>query len=346
MNFTIQRCGSAEYSQMLVMLNTAFGHSGETWFEENLSNCTPFEKDAQANEIANHFIAVSEHQVIGAVGAYPVDWAVSFGDKKYAVNAYGIGQVSCLPEYRNRGVMTGLLNAAASEMSARGCTVSFLGGDRWRYSHFGYDFGGNCAEFYFSQNRLGKSPDSHLSVCDRIANKNDIPLLNSMYEQLPSYTKRDTHTWEKQMKRKDVTFLIGLQEEQTAYICIKNKKCAECSGNPKGIISLLYAYMKKHEVSDIRVCYPFADDAAAQTLHQYCSWLNVSAYGLVAFHNADALFEQFTPAVKEQLGSGIYNLNAEQRISVLRGLFGYLYNPQKTINLKPLCAWIAPLDHI
>jgi predicted N-acetyltransferase YhbS len=86
-------------------------------------------------------------QIVSMVGAYPRDWQI--GDE--TLKLVGIGGVCTHPDYRGQGLMKALMNRAVSDMKLEGCHISWLGGQRQRYQHYGYEKCG--AESHFTLRR-------------------------------------------------------------------------------------------------------------------------------------------------------------------------------------------------
>lgn len=355
MDFTIKRCERAEYQEFLAMANDAFGFKAENeWFEKNVPNCTPYAKDALDCEIEKNFIALCGGKVIGAVGAYDFDWIVSDAGDVFTVKAFGIGQVSCLPEFRGNGVMTSLLNHAIGLMADEGRVISFLGGDRFRYNHFGFNFGGNTVKFNLEKHRFEKmvEPNNHQA---RIAKFADYIELNALYETLPSYIKRSELAWKRHLDRYNHEFIIGELEGKKGYICVKNgNTCVEAAGECDIVLNLLNTYMHEKERNNLRVCYPYMrclPDKLAQTLYNVASWVDVSPYGLVSAVNPNKLFDMFAKTIEKQADKKTDGLNDAQKCALINKLFGYVYHPlaehiEGFEMIQPLCSWISDTDNI
>ncbi len=198
----IRHCTREEYAAFLDTANDVFGYgAGNEWFQKSLSNCTPYPDRATDGEIGNHFISCIDGALAGGLGVYPMEWVVADTRGRQAViPMYGVGQVCCKPEYRNRGVMTALLNTSAAEMRERGLIVGYLGGLRFRYMHFGYDFG--CSKVTYNLNKKQfETPAPGLSL--RRAKYSDWQELNAAYNELPSRIIRGPRAWERQFMREN-----------------------------------------------------------------------------------------------------------------------------------------------
>lgn len=64
---------------------------------------------------------------------------MEFAAGSNTMSVAGIGQVSTLPDYRGRGLMTVLMKAAETEIDRRNFVLGYLGGDRFRYAWNGFE---------------------------------------------------------------------------------------------------------------------------------------------------------------------------------------------------------------
>ena len=85
-----------------------------------------------------HRVIREDGRIVACVGHYPL--TLHLGE--VTLKVFGIGQVSCLPEFRSRGYMTALMHDACAIMDASGGHLSWLGGRRDRYARFGWEVAG------------------------------------------------------------------------------------------------------------------------------------------------------------------------------------------------------------
>ena len=126
---------AGEMEVLSALLNTAFTGAPDTrHFEEGLPKMW-VDDDAH---MSRH-IAVFEDEIpVGAVGIYPYD--VNIGGK--VLRFATVGNIGVLKEYRGRGYMQALMEAAMAELDALAIDVSRLGGLRSRYERYGYEMCG------------------------------------------------------------------------------------------------------------------------------------------------------------------------------------------------------------
>lgn len=126
---------AGEMSMLSALLNTAFTGVPDTrHFEEGLPKMW-----VDDNEHMGRHIAVFEDGTpVGAVGIYPYD--VNIGGK--VLRFATVGNIGVLKEYRGRGYMQMLMEAAMAELETLDIDVSRLGGLRSRYERYGYEMCG------------------------------------------------------------------------------------------------------------------------------------------------------------------------------------------------------------
>ena len=134
-NTELRRLRTGDMNALSRLLNTAFtGDPDSRHFEEGLPKMW-VDDDAHMQK---HIAVFEDGIMAGAVGIYPYD--VSIGRKKLRFAT--VGNIGVLAEYRGRGYMKLLMDAAMEELTAQSIDVSRLGGLRTRYEHYGYEMCG------------------------------------------------------------------------------------------------------------------------------------------------------------------------------------------------------------
>ncbi|MBP5312040.1 MAG: GNAT family N-acetyltransferase, partial [Clostridia bacterium] len=115
-------------------INEAFGfnESGEDFkkllpklFGETRSTC----------RTATFAFEKSTGRIAACAGRFPVKLSISWKEFK----AFGIGNVCCRKDLREQGLMSAVMREAVEKMIKDGAALSFLGGMRQRYNHFGIE---------------------------------------------------------------------------------------------------------------------------------------------------------------------------------------------------------------
>jgi len=339
----IRKCTAADYPALLDVLNIAFDYGVENeWFQREIPHCTPYPAMATAKEIGHHWVCIIDGRIAGGLGAYPLDWVVSNpAGKRWTVSAYGIGQVCCMPEFRNQGVMTALMKVAEDEMQKLGRTVGFLSGNRRRYGHFRYDFGGNTVKYRPDMKllRLAADPDATI----RQANLADWQEINQAYETLPSYIKRSTRYWELQFARASTQWFIGESKGRKGYMCIQSKmNASEVYGDPGVLAAMLIDRASSLEKGESIQIFHAAQDVmatpAGQMLYSTASGVDSHTIGLFVVINAVKLLDE--------LEIDHAGLTDGEKEAMARQVVTFAPLPNKAPLVEPLCAWISGADGI
>ena len=117
------------------LLNTAFtGDPHSRHFEEGLPKMWVDDDE----HMARHITVFEDGVMAGAVGIYPYDVRIGTKNLRFAT----VGNIGVLKEYRGRGYMKLLMDAAMEVLEREHIDVSRLGGLRTRYERYGYEMCG------------------------------------------------------------------------------------------------------------------------------------------------------------------------------------------------------------
>ena len=339
----IRKCTPADYPELLDVLNDAFGFGRENeWFQKETTHCTPYPSQATAEEIGLHWICIIDGKIAGGLGAYPMDWVVSGADgQRYTISAYGIGQVCCLPEFRNRGVMSAMMKAAEADMRERGRSVGYLEGSRRRYGYFGYDFGGSAVIFRLDKKLLELTTSPGLVM--RQAKLEDWPTINEACTAQPSYVVRSARSWELQFSRTNMRWFIGESGSNKGYMCVRSDNMiVEIHGDPGILAAMLLDRANGLEEGKSLAVMHSAQNVMAtpegQMLTGAAGWVESYPNGLFVVLDAAQLLDE--------LGINHTDMPAAIKESVARQLLNFTPLPEKRQYIQPLHAWIPKVDSI
>jgi len=279
----IFRCTNTDYTKLLSVFNECFGHGSDgEWFQSHMTHCTPSSDIADAEEIGNHLACAIDGRIVGGLGVYPFEWKVDTGEGSLLIPAYKIGQVSCLKEYRGRGVMTALMEEAAHNMKEQGCTLGYLNGDIERYRHFGYTYGGLTMAFNLSRKLvLEHSKDIEIST-KQITEPSEI---SKAYDALPSRATRDEKYWQRQFEREHITWHIGESKHGKGYLAIMNRNnICELYGNENTLVAMLSEILNQNPTTEVVAKYPYMsnkEQAIGQMLRDISYGMTMHPLGLM-----------------------------------------------------------------
>ena len=210
-----------------------------------------------ARDMGNNIVAIEDGKIVSCVGIFPMIFVC--GDVRLRVG--GIGGVSTNPEYRNRGLMTKLMNKAMEIMKRRHYDISVLWGDRLRYARFGYENAGRHYTFNIDRRHVlpGISPGAEIRPLSPVGD--DLKRIARLYQQWDLRVERSPaklksvfgrHTYETWVWRKGKAF---------AYVTIKgvgaDRDLIEFGGEPQGLDSLLSFLFDKYELENLTGTIPY-----------------------------------------------------------------------------------------
>ncbi|MCL2377772.1 MAG: GNAT family N-acetyltransferase [Defluviitaleaceae bacterium] len=338
----IRKITQQEYPALLDVFNDAFDYGREKeWFQREHAHCTPYPATVNTEEIGHHWVSIIDGRIAGGLGAYPLDWVVSNSNSESrTISLYGIGQVCCLPEFRNQGVMSALMTAAEADMLQLGRTVGYLTGDRRRYGYFGYDFGGNVVKYRLDNKLLKHAASPGATI--RQATYADWAELNQAYECQPSYVKRSARSWELHFSRAGLQWFIGELGSRKGYVCIQSKvNASEIYGDPGVLAAMLHERAASLEKGETLQVFHAAQDVistpAGQMLYSTAAVVDSRPAGL---------FNVINPAkLLDELAIDHANLSDSVREAMARQAVNFTHLPGKW-QVQPLCAWVSGVDSI
>ncbi len=123
------------------------------------------------------------------VGVFPMTWSVGGATLRVA----GIGGVAVHPAERGRGHMKALMTRAVEDIRAEGYPVSWLGGQRQRYQHFGYEIAGTGLQVSLNRRNLKDLPESPSIDFERLdpTDTAAVHAAHGFQDRCPSHTVRN-----------------------------------------------------------------------------------------------------------------------------------------------------------
>jgi len=339
----IRKCTPADYPELLDVFNDAFNYGRENeWFQKEMSHCTPYPAKATKEEIERHYMCIIGGRIAGGLGAYPMDWVVSnYKKERLTISAYGIGQVCCLPEFRNQGVMSALMKASSADMREHGRTVGYLRGDRRRYAYFGYDFGGCTVKYRMNKKLLELIAKPGTTI--RQAKFEDWCVIDDVYKTLPSYVKRSADYWGKMLARTNMQWLIGERDSYKGFICVlEGRTVSEAYGDPGVLAAMLLDRANSLEEGQaLNVMHPAENiitTPMGQMLCNAAAQVDSHPTGLLVVTNAAKLLTEMDVEHEK--------MNDATKESIARQLLNFAPLPEKRPFVQPLCAWVPDADSI
>ena len=138
------RLRAADYEDAMDFLDLVFS---KAHCPHNFAEILPIIYRPTDEHMHCNFAVRENGKIRGIVGLFPMEMKV--GDQILKVG--GIGGVSAHPKDKGKGWMKMLMKASVDEMKADGTDLSWLGGLRHRYQHYGYEITGSMLEYEVSK---------------------------------------------------------------------------------------------------------------------------------------------------------------------------------------------------
>jgi predicted N-acetyltransferase YhbS len=263
-DFNVQKtrlvpCEKDDYDAMLDLLDICFRTPSRHWFGSHMSHIF---KD-EPTLMGRHFLMKDGNSIAGIIGIYP--FVLFLGGIK--LNTAGIGSVSVHPEYRSTGMMSAMLKQADVIMEDEGFELSWLSGDRFRYSNYGWEPSGRLIEFTVVRKDLERRFPSIKPEKCHTATFKDIPLLDGLYQTFKARCTRDTNLWTRHFSRDQMEFLISGNRSYCVINREHRDQVLEINGDPAEITKLLLATMARDGLDKLMVYYPDILDPVSSLLY-------------------------------------------------------------------------------
>ena len=183
----------SDYEELIAHLDAAFQFSPEASF----TRLVPLVYRPTEELMRCNFAIRREGRIAAVVGVFPVTWHLG----RAVLRVAGVGGVSCASPYRGQGLMSRLLAHAREHIRREGYHLSYLGGQRQRYAHFGWEKAGMEMRFAVSEanvrHHFANRPSQgiHLEPLDP-ADKGTILELKALHDAQVSWCQHSAEDFE------------------------------------------------------------------------------------------------------------------------------------------------------
>ena len=250
----------------------------------------------------NRLILKVDGKIVSHVGIFPLKLIV----EDCTIPVGGIGGVATLQEYRGRGYMTKLMNAAIEKMKKDGYPLSVLWGDRQRYGHFGYENAGKLAYITVSlrslkiEAKVEKIDYSRLDV-----DYSKLNVIKQLHEKEPLRLERNDEFYERVFKMPGLMTYIA--EDNSAYVVHFGERCGdivEYGGSPESLLNLLYSLLidlsKEFGVSSTDVAAPYYPYATFHELLKVSTGMKIGYEAMAKILDLKKLLEAYRPLLEKR----------------------------------------------
>lgn len=132
--------GHCGHEELIDFLNYVFGMNGA---DSGFYRLLPKLYKPENRPEDYNYVVLEDGKLRAAVGAYPIELEVA----GHVLRGAGIGNVAVHPFHRRKGYMKDAMGQAMEAILQSGADFAALGGQRQRYSYFGFEPAGLCGTF-------------------------------------------------------------------------------------------------------------------------------------------------------------------------------------------------------
>ncbi|GMQ60784.1 GNAT family N-acetyltransferase [Vallitalea maricola] len=350
---SFEKCTPKDYEELLLVINDAFMKEEDNWFVKHLPHIFPDIEHATEKEIANTRILKINQKIVGCIGIYPVDLEAVYKGSRINLSVGGIGTVCILKDYRNKGLMSYMLKEIIKMMDDEGYDISWLTGDRHRYKNYGWDYSGRTCNFSIEHRQLAKlikNTDKNI----RLASAEDIPMLNTLYNQYQNKVSRTIENWKINLIRKNITINCCNDNGGKGYMIYEKNNpnyILELQGDKEHIESLLINHMVENDLQEMTVFYPYENSKVLSCLNGLASNLSISHCDQIKIINTQKLWDKLYPMIKTQWDEenmDISNYGEDDKKTLLESIFAFDYFDREDngIRIEPINWWMSNIDKV
>ncbi len=210
----IKKVSQNEFANLMELMNTAFQMQGEEKFEHILPKF--YFKD---NKEMIHYGVYEENKLVASIGLYPMTLKSSYG----SLNVACVGAVSTHPDYRLKGYFKILMKKILQIAKNKKYDLLFLGGNRYRYGHYGFENAGRKLVVCLSK-RTKKELKPFPYQVERLSenNKEAIKECLKMYNRQPQHILRNVDNFYQHLISWNcVPYLVKVDGKIVGYYSIK-----------------------------------------------------------------------------------------------------------------------------
>ncbi len=294
----IRTATASDFPGILALLIAAFSDNnpGHPRFEQLMPQTIRPDKTI----LDNWYIAVCDTQVVASTQIVAQRFVVAPGIE---MRVGSIGQVACLPDFRGKGLMSGLLNATIARMTKDGHHVSILGGDRQRYRRYGWEVAGSARSLSLSSRRIDGKP-----VLPAEGNRptrwlGDQPTAERIHRAHQANISRIIRTPDETcltLQRLNIATWVHQCDGGFAYICLNGDRIAEYGGDLRAFEELLSFLLARRGLS---VTIPLEEGSGPleALLLQFAGGYNLNAVDMIRVFALKPILELYRPLLERRL---------------------------------------------
>ena len=206
-----------EFNDLMNLMNLSFDLKNDDKFEHLLPKL--YYKD---NKHMVHYGLYEDNKLVASIGLYEMTLISKYSTLK----AGCIGAVSTHPDYRLKGYFKYLLKKVISYSKSKKYDLLFLGGNRYRYGHFGFENGGRKLVLCLSSRTKKELNPLNYNVYPlKEDNQNDLKECLKLYNKQPQRINRNINNFYKHLLSwNTIPYVVKVNDNVVGYYCLKNEE--------------------------------------------------------------------------------------------------------------------------
>ena len=205
-----------EFNELMDLMNVSFNFvKEEDKFEQILPKL--YFKD---NENMIHYGVFEDDKLVASIGLY----FMNLTNKYHTLKVGCVGAVSTHPDYRLKGYFKILMKKIVKYGKTHNFDLLFLGGNRFRYNHFGFENAGRKMVFNISKRTKSVlKPLEYEVIKLEKENVESIAECLALYNQQNQHIDRNLSNFYDHLKTWScVPYVVKVNNEIVGYYCLKD----------------------------------------------------------------------------------------------------------------------------
>ena len=262
-NYEIRLVKKAEYEELMTLMNTAFNFNT---YEEKFEHILPklYFKD---NKNMVHYAAFVDGKMVSSVGLYTMYFESIYGSLKVGC----VGAVSTHPEYRNNGYFSKVIKKIINYAKRHDFDTLFLGGNRFRYNHFGFENAGRKLIVNISKRTEQILKPSSYTI-EELEQNNivDIKECLKLYNKEPMHVKRTLDDFYKHVITwNSKPYVVKVFGKIVGYYSLKDDEVLELIFINKYLDTMLSACLSNLDQATIHLPYSLYSEQLLKKVDSY-----------------------------------------------------------------------------
>lgn len=214
----IKKIKQSEYHELMQLMNASFNFTlKEDKFEHILPKLYYYENTSMI-----HYGVYEENKLVASIGLYPM----TLCHKNKKLNIACLGAVSTHPNYRLKGYFKVLMKKMMSVAKKEQYDLVFLGGNRIRYSHFGFENAGRTFIFNLTNRCKANLHPQNYQVEELNPNHfNDIQACLALYSKQEQHLLRTKEDFYNHLISWNcIPYIVKVDGNIVGYYCIKENQ--------------------------------------------------------------------------------------------------------------------------